>query len=111
MAGTATNSLAFGGVGQKPGPLDGIWLRGPYLHDHSVPTIRDLLNPPSQRPQNFYTGDDLIDTQNVGFVSTVAHDMGRQFQPSSGNTNSGHLYGSDLPAPEKSALLEYLKTL
>ena len=24
-------------------PLDGIWLRGPYLHNGSVPTLRDLL--------------------------------------------------------------------
>ena len=25
-------------------PLDGIWLRAPYLHNGSVPTLRDLLN-------------------------------------------------------------------
>ena len=25
--------------------LDGIWLRAPYLHNGSVPTLRDLLNP------------------------------------------------------------------
>jgi mono/diheme cytochrome c family protein len=33
-------------------PLDGLWLRGPYLHNGSVPTLRDLLNPPC-------TADDL----------------------------------------------------
>lgn len=27
-------------------PLDGIWARGPYLHNGSVPTLRDLLDPP-----------------------------------------------------------------
>lgn len=27
-------------------PLNGIWLRGPYLHNGSVPTLHDLLNPP-----------------------------------------------------------------
>src|SRR5262245_21390129 len=27
-------------------PLDGIWLRAPYLHNGSVPTLRDLLEPP-----------------------------------------------------------------
>ena len=27
-------------------PLDGLWLRGPYLHNGSVPTLRDLLAPP-----------------------------------------------------------------
>ncbi len=26
-------------------PLDGIWARAPYLHNGSVPTMRDLLNP------------------------------------------------------------------
>jgi len=34
-------------------PLDGIWLRAPYLHNGSVPTLRDLLNSPSERPQLF----------------------------------------------------------
>ena len=29
-------------------PLDGIWLRGPYLHNGSVPTVRDLLEPRRQ---------------------------------------------------------------
>lgn len=27
-------------------PLNGIWLRAPYLHNGSVPTLEDLLNPP-----------------------------------------------------------------
>jgi hypothetical protein len=27
-------------------PLDGLWLRAPYLHNGSVPTLEDLLNPP-----------------------------------------------------------------
>ena len=27
-------------------PLNGIWARGPYLHNGSVPTLVDLLNPP-----------------------------------------------------------------
>ncbi len=31
-------------------PLDGVWLRAPYLHNGSVPTLRDLLNAPEQRP-------------------------------------------------------------
>ena len=26
-------------------PLDGLWLRAPYLHNGSVPTLRDLLEP------------------------------------------------------------------
>ena len=42
-------------------PLDGIWLRAPYLHNGSVPTLRDLLEPPEQRPKVFYRGYDVFD--------------------------------------------------
>ena len=31
--------------GYANAPLDGVWARAPYLHNGSVPTIRDLLNP------------------------------------------------------------------
>src|SRR5262245_10046367 len=31
--------------GYANAPLDGLWLRAPYLHNGSVPTLRDLLNP------------------------------------------------------------------
>ena len=50
-------------------PLDGLWLRAPYLHNGSVPTLRDLLNPASERPAVFYRGYDVYDPKNVGFVS------------------------------------------
>lgn len=50
-------------------PLDGIWLRGPYLHNGSVPTVRDLLNPAAQRPAVFYRGNDVLDAAKLGFVS------------------------------------------
>ena len=33
-------------------PLDGLWLRAPYLHNGSVPTLRDLLEPVAQRPDD-----------------------------------------------------------
>ena len=46
-------------------PLDGIWLRGPFLHNGSVPTLRDLLEPPERRPKVFYRGYDVFD-QNEG---------------------------------------------
>ena len=53
-------------------PLDGIWLRGPFLHNGSVPTLRDLLDAPEMRPKVFYRGYDVFDQKNVGFVSDVA---------------------------------------
>ena len=42
-------------------PLDGIWLRGPYLHNGAVPTLRDLLDPPEKRPPVFYRGYDTFE--------------------------------------------------
>jgi hypothetical protein len=32
-------------------PLDGLWARAPYLHNGSVPTLRDLLARPSGAPE------------------------------------------------------------
>jgi hypothetical protein len=95
--------------------LDGIWARAPYLHNGSVPTLKDLLEPPENRPAVFYRGNDVYDQQAVGFVSDVAGAHGRLFfrmdRTVPGNDNGGHLYGTDLPAEDKTALLEYLKTL
>ena len=31
--------------GYVAAPLDGVWLRGPYLHNGSVPSLHDLLEP------------------------------------------------------------------
>jgi hypothetical protein len=93
-------------------PLDGVWLRAPYLHNGSVPTLRALLNP-EQRPAEFYRAYDVYDWTNVGFVSSgpEAEREGVLFTTKDkGNSNAGHLYGSKLDAAAKNALLEYLKT-
>jgi hypothetical protein len=95
-------------------PLDGLWLRAPYLHNGSVPTVRDLLNPPTERPQTFYRGNDLIDDQKLGFVSDVADQKHPYFLYDTklpGNSNSGHSYGTELPVASKEAIVEYLKTM
>jgi mono/diheme cytochrome c family protein len=98
-------------------PLDGLWLRAPYLHNGSVPTLADLLEPPERRPSTFVRGGDLLDPDRGGFVAP-------QCVPSSpvppgrfcfdthlpGNGNAGHLYGVDLPADQKADLLAYLLT-
>src|SRR5262245_57306507 len=65
-------------------PLVGVWLLGPYLHNGSVPTLRDLLSPPDQRPKIFYRGVDLVDLENVGFVAAgpVAEAQGFRFDTS-----------------------------
>ena len=98
-------------------PLDGIWLRGPYLHNGSVPTLRDLLEPSRRRPRNFYRGSDLYDQERVGFQYNQPRTRGRRlflYQTSeAGNSNRGHEgreYGTLLSPREKDALVEYLKT-
>jgi mono/diheme cytochrome c family protein len=100
--------------GYQAVPLDGAWLRAPYLHNGSVPTLWDLVQVPAARPAVFYRGYDVYDPKKVGFVSEGeaarregwCHDSARP-----GNSNGGHLYGTDLSADDKKALIEYLKSL
>jgi hypothetical protein len=93
-------------------PLDGLWLRAPYLHNGSVPTLRALLFP-DERPAVFWTGYDVYDWKNVGFVSSGAEAERVGFRYDTrvrGNGNGGHMYGTDLPPAQRLALIEYLKT-
>ena len=46
-------------------PLDGIWLRAPYLHNGSVPTLRALLFL-DERPARFYRAYDVYDWRARG---------------------------------------------
>ena len=59
--------------------LDGIWMRGPYLHNGSVPTVGDLLKPSAQRSATFYRGNNLLNNHDVGFVSDLAQEKGLHF--------------------------------
>ncbi len=117
--------------------LDGIWLRGPFLHNGSVPTVRALLEPPSCRPTVFHRGYDVLDPDHIGFVSrrcgdppepphagcpatpvqsgcipveSIAGPRGWRYDTRErGNSNAGHAYGSSLDAADKDALLQFLK--
>ncbi len=97
-------------------PLDGLWLRGPYLHNGSVPTLRDLLAPPGERPTAFRRGLDVVDGRRGGFVSppcTPGAPVDTGFCVDTtvpGNGNGGHLYGTGLSDGEKAALTAYLLT-
>ena len=97
-------------------PLDGLWLRAPYLHNGSVPTLRDLLNRSKERPEYFYRGYDVYDPAKVGFIGNVATEKNRKYfqfdTTKDGNGNHGHegsAYGTELSPDAKDALLEYLK--
>jgi mono/diheme cytochrome c family protein len=99
-------------------PLDGLWLRAPYLHNGSVPTLWDLLLPASRRPKAFYRGDDVYDPKRMGFISNQARERTsagvrvyfRYDTTQPGNGNAGHEYGTALSDADKWALIEYLKT-
>ena len=103
--------------GYATAPLDGIWLRAPYLHNGSVPNLRELLESAAVRTKVFYRGGDVYDPINVGFLWNLPTQDGRALfrfdtgQP--GNGNGGHegpAYGTNLTPEQKQALLEYLKT-
>jgi hypothetical protein len=92
--------------------LDGIWARAPYLHNGAVPNLRELLEPPEKRSVVFYHGYDVYDQVNVGFVTQGPDAERRGFRYDTtgrGNSNAGHLFGTDLPDADKLALIEYLK--
>ena len=101
-------------------PLDAIWLKAPYLHNGSVPTLADLLQPVDQRPKTFVRGGTIIDQEKIGFVAPpcvpgrastagFCYDTDDEKQP--GNSRAGHTYGTTLPAQDKKDLIAYLSTL
>ena len=95
----------------KARPLNGIWATAPYLHNGSVPTLYDLLNPVDQRPAVFYVGSREFDAKQVGLDTTEVPGAFRFDTAPMGNLRSGHLFGTTLSAKDKEDLLEFLKTL
>lgn len=120
-------------------PLDGLWLRAPYLHNGSVPSLRALLEKPEKRPSTFYRGTTEYSPDDMGFVSRpdmIPEDAKKLLfcyatnlpglaqcgatapdnrntcdaDTCAGNGNGGHDYGTGLTDPDKDALIEYLKT-
>ncbi|HYL74695.1 MAG TPA: c-type cytochrome [Bryobacteraceae bacterium] len=105
--GSARQEMVNGGGYIAP-PLGGIWLRGPYLHNGSVPSIRDLLEPQAQHTPSFFPGNDIIDPANLGFLSAIEEEPGRRKftrydTTKPGHSNAGHLYGTALSRSDKDA--------
>jgi hypothetical protein len=92
-------------------PLYGIWAAAPFLHNGSVPTLYDLLLPPERRPKMFALGARQYDPVKLGFaVETSCSQQDCLVDTTrTGDGNGGHLWGTDLPEPDRMALLEYLK--
>jgi hypothetical protein len=98
-------------------PLEGLWLRAPYLHNGSVPTVAALLEAPGLRPRAFLRGGEVLDSTRGGFVAAPCDPTNPPPQlfcfdtQLPGNSNGGHLYGTDLGTDQKADLVAYLLTL
>jgi mono/diheme cytochrome c family protein len=117
-------STAAPGPGYVAPPLDGIWATAPFLHNGSVPTIRAVLDrkirpllwrhkiqnanqPDSYDQADMGWGIDVIEP--VGVIGQKPPDIYDTRLP--GYSNSGHSFGDHLTDSQRTAVLEYLKTL
>lgn len=104
-------------------PLDGIWASAPYLHNGSVPTLWHLLHV-SERPKVWRrTSVEGYDQERVGLEVETFDKLPAQaeankrlrreyFQTNAfGKSAAGHEFVEELTDEEKTAVLEYLKTL
>lgn len=109
-------SRQTGSIRYESRVMQGIWAAAPYLHNGSVPTLAELLKPASQRVGAFKVGS-AYDVEAVGLAVEQSQFGDYRLQTTdcnardSGNSRCGHEFGTQLPAAEKRALLEYLKTL
>jgi hypothetical protein len=128
MEGDRPNCLQAG-LGYKARPLNGIWATAPFLHNGSVPTLYDVLSPVAERPKAFLLGDPSFDPVRVGVVTRTVEPDGRLYDAQGyfildtsrpGNRNTGHEFsnrkgsgviGPALSPDERSAIVEFLKTL
>lgn len=96
-------------------PLRGVWATAPYFHNGSVPTLEAVLDS-SKRPEKWSRSGDSsdYDPASVGWRYQVetAKTSARVYDTTArGFGNGGHLFGDALSAPERAAVLEFLKTL
>lgn len=114
-------------TGPAPGyiapPLDGVWATAPYLHNGSVPDLRALLES-SRRPDfwRFRTDPRDYDRATLGWqydrldggksAMEDADARARVYDTTlPGYGNGGHQFGDELSEEERTAVIEYLKTL
>jgi hypothetical protein len=95
--------------------LNGIWAKGPYLHNGSVPNLWELMKAPKDRSLSFKVGSRIFDPKNVGYDTASSPLINSEYladpNNSNGNGNGGHDYGGGLTDGERWAIIEYLKTL
>ena len=102
-------------------PLDGVWATAPYLHNGSVPTLWHILHP-DDRPRIWRRTADGYDESKVGLEVTAYEKMPDGLSGASprrqvfdsrlpSKSAAGHRVADELDESERSAVLEYLKTL
>ncbi|MEE4277883.1 MAG: di-heme-cytochrome C peroxidase [Halieaceae bacterium] len=101
--------LSLPGLHYKARPLNGIWATAPYLHNGSVPNLRQMLWI-EERQKRFTVGCTEFDPEVVGFVQTCENASILDTSVP-GNTNVGHLKTQQLGEEQRRALLEFLKSL
>jgi mono/diheme cytochrome c family protein len=105
-------------------PLDGIWATAPYFHNGSVPTLEGVLDSHA-RPKYWvrpsYDSTDFDQTKVGWNYTAITH--GQADEPTKlarvkiydttlpGYANSGHTFGDGLSSADRTAVIEYLKTL
>jgi mono/diheme cytochrome c family protein len=103
-------------------PLEGVWATAPYLHNGSVPSMAALLDPESRPRYWRHVLPRDYDEEAMGWrFEALQAGQEAEADPEArvriydttrhGYGNGGHLYGSDLSAEERAALIAYLKTL
>jgi hypothetical protein len=111
--------------GYQAPPLDGVWATAPYFHNGSVPTLHHVLNSkarPKLYTRSFRTDEADYDKDRVGWKITElkqppalnlpAIEQRKVYDTSKpGRGNAGHTYGDKLSEEERTAVIEYLKTL
>jgi mono/diheme cytochrome c family protein len=96
----------------KARPLNGIWATAPYLHNGSVPTLWQMVQPAARKAQ-FFVGSREFDPKEVGFRFDGGGSPFDATRP--GNLNIGHdsylPKGTEMSDDDRWALVEYMKTL
>ena len=116
---------AIAAKGYQAPPLDGVWATAPYFHNGSVPTLYHVLKSdarPNRYTRSFRTNEEDYDSVKVGWKYTEMkgmpdgklhpHEARKIYDTSKpGRSNHGHTFGDHLSDEERTAVLEYLKTL
>jgi mono/diheme cytochrome c family protein len=111
--------------GYQAPPLDGVWATAPYFHNGSVPTVYHVLNSkarPKVFTRSFGTAKEDYDPAKLGLKveeragppdpKLPAIERRKVYDTTlRGRGNGGHRFGDKLTEDERTAVIEYLKTL